>query len=62
MKVLDISCTACGALPGQKCFNVGIGDQRVTGSGNHQSRVRRAHYATLGERLSKNAARKAAKK
>lgn len=62
MKALEISCTACGAQPGQKCFDVGYGDQRKTSSGHHPARVRRAHYATLGERAVKNAARKAQQK
>lgn len=59
MKTIDVSCTACGALPGQKCIDIGYGDQRKTSAGHHPVRVRRAHYATLGERASRNAAKKA---
>lgn len=53
MKTIGAGCDACKALPGEKCRNIGYGDEKMNKSGFHVSRARRAHYITLGERREK---------
>lgn len=62
MKAADIECPACKAGKGEKCRDVGYGDEARTKTGHHVSRVRRAHYMTIGDRKAKTAANKAMKK
>lgn len=62
MKAIEIECPACKAAPQENCRDIGYADEPRSKSGFHVSRVRRAHYATIGQRLAKNAANKAAKK
>lgn len=56
MKTIDTDCQHCKAGPGEKCRDLGYGDEARNKSGFHVSRARRAHYKTVGERRSKGAA------
>lgn len=52
MRAIEIACPSCKAPPGQRCINVGYGDDPMK-SKTHVARARRAHYATLGERAAR---------
>lgn len=59
MKTIKIDCNSCGAKADEKCRSLGYADEAIGPSGFHRSRVRRAHYITLGEKRSRSAAGKA---
>ena len=50
MKAINIKCESCKAEPGEKCRDVGYGDDPRNAGGFHVSRARRAHYQTIAEK------------
>jgi hypothetical protein len=55
VRAIQVVCPACAALVGHRCINIGYADEPKNKSGMHESRARRAHYATLGERSARRA-------
>lgn len=61
MKAINISCGACHAAPQERCRRIGYGDERMTKSGFHVSRVARARYETTGQKKAMREADRAAR-
>lgn len=57
MKAIAIKC-ACGARPGEKCIDIGYGDEPMSPTKFHLSRIRSARLTTTVEARERAAAQK----
>jgi hypothetical protein len=60
MKAIMLDCS-CGAKSGEQCCDTGYGAERMSKTGFHVSRIRRARMQTTAENREKRAADVAAR-